>query len=61
MLSRFVCVHLGYIAQEVSAGALVGCYEPIAQVLLFPHTQASAGKLGVSLGAKRTGGLIVIF
>jgi hypothetical protein len=30
-------------------------------VLLFPHTQASAGKLGVSLGAKRTGGLIVIF
>ena len=60
MLSRFVCVHLGYIAQGVSAGALVGCYEPTAQVLLFPPTQASAGKLGVSPGVKRTGGLIVI-
>jgi len=38
LLSRFVCVYLGYIAQGVPAGALVGRYEPTCQMLFF-HTQ----------------------
>jgi hypothetical protein len=40
LLSRFDFVYLGYIAQGVSAGALVGCYEPTAQVLLHSYTHA---------------------
>ena len=38
LLSRFVCVCLGYVTQGGAGGALVGCYEPTCQMLLFPHT-----------------------
>jgi hypothetical protein len=35
LLSRFVSVYLGYITQGGAGVALVGCYEHIAQVLLY--------------------------
>ena len=38
LLSRFDCVYSGYITQGCAGGALVGCYEPTCQVLLFPYT-----------------------
>ena len=48
LLSRFDCVYRysGYITRGPSRGgagaALVGCYEPTAQVLLFSYTQSTA-------------------
>ena len=41
LLSRFDCVYSGYITQGCAGGALVGCYEPTCQMLLFPYTQAT--------------------
>jgi len=38
LLSRFDCVYSGYITQGCTGGALVGCYEPTCQELLFPYT-----------------------
>jgi len=38
LLSRFDCVYSGYITQGCAGGALVGCYEPTCQMLLFPYT-----------------------
>jgi hypothetical protein len=38
LLSRFVCVYLGYITQGGAGVGLAGCYEPTCQVLLFPYT-----------------------
>ena len=38
MLSHFDCMYSGYITQGCAGGALVGCYEPTCQVLLFPYT-----------------------
>jgi hypothetical protein len=40
LLSRFVCVYLpvGYITQGGAGVGLAGCYEPTAQVLLYPYT-----------------------
>jgi len=35
---RLVVRILGYITQGVPVGALVGCYEPTAQVLLYSYT-----------------------
>jgi hypothetical protein len=39
VLSRFDCVYAGYITQGGAGGALVGCYEPTCQMLLFPYTR----------------------
>jgi hypothetical protein len=39
LLSRFDCVYLGYITKGVPAGALAGCYEPTAQVLLYSYAR----------------------
>ena len=40
LLSRFDCVYSGYITQGCAGpGALVGCYEPTCQMLLFPYTR----------------------
>ena len=46
LLSRFDCVHSGYITQgcpgprgcSASVALVVGCYEPTCQVLLFSYT-----------------------
>ena len=40
LLSRLVCVYLGYITQKgaLVGSALSGCYEPTAQVLLYRCT-----------------------
>jgi hypothetical protein len=38
LLSRFVCVYLGYITQGCAGGAVAGCYEPTCQMLVFPYT-----------------------
>ena len=38
LLSRLVCVYFGYISQGAAGGALAGCYEPTAQVLLYSYT-----------------------
>ena len=38
VLSHFDCVYSGYITQGCAGGALVGCYEPTCQMLLFPYT-----------------------
>jgi hypothetical protein len=47
LLSCFVCVYryldYRYITQGGVGSALVGCYEPTAQVLLFPYTQRRQG------------------
>jgi hypothetical protein len=45
LLSRFDCAYSGYITQGGAGGALVGCYEPTAQVLLhsvFIDTHSSS-------------------
>jgi len=39
LLSRFDSVYSGYITRGGAGVALVGCYEPKCQVLLFPYTQ----------------------
>ena len=41
LLSSFICVYLRYIAQGGVGSVLVGCYEPTAQVLLYPYTRSS--------------------
>ena len=42
LLSRFDSVYLGYITQGGAGVALVGCYEPTCQMLLFPYTLVSS-------------------
>jgi len=46
LLSRFDCVYSGYITQGDAEGALVGCYEPTAQVLLLRCTTGTG--IGIS-------------
>ena len=40
LLSRFDCVYSDYITQGCAGVALVGCYEPTCQMLLFSFTQS---------------------
>ena len=42
LLSRIVCVYLGYITQGGAGVALAGCYEPTSQMLLFPYTRGAS-------------------